>query len=858
MNRKGTICLIALVAIVWNVSLFSQAQSQTLLTHHVREAVLDGQAKIVGSLPPSQSLHFDIVLAMRHPQELKIFLQEVYDPASASYRHFVTVPEFTARFGPSQADYDAVIRFAKANGFTVLGGSRDSMDVQLKGSVANIEKAFHVSLNVYQHPTENRTFYAVDREPTADLPMQLWHISGLDNYSIPKPMFVKKSPTQQEKPQPLATTGSCPEQSFCGSDMRAAYYGSGPLTGAGQNLGLLEYLGYDIADVNTYYQNAGQTLYVNIVGISTDGSPLLCVEAQGCDDTEQTLDITQAAGMAPNMNTIYVYVGGTDTALLGAMSSDLPLPSQLSASWTWSPPDPGTDDPYFMKMASQGQTYFNASGDGGAYEGSAPWPPNSAYVTAVGGTDLDTTGPGGAWASETAWVDGGGGWGTNVDIPSWQQLPGVITTANKGSTVYRDVPDVSANANFTFYVCADQSGCTANDYGGTSFASPMWAGYIALANEQGANNGVPLLGFINPAIYNLGVSSGYGNAFHDIVSGTDGLPTTPGYDLATGWGSPNGAGLINALVGAAGPGFALSASPSTVLVTQGNSVTSTITVTDIDGFSGNVTLSASGLPSGVTAVFSPNPATTTSTLTLTASGTATLGTVIATLGGTSASLTNTTPLSVTVAQEINGSEIGVTPSSLNFGTVVVTATSKPKTVTITNSSSATLDIVSIAASGNFSPTSTCGSTLAAGKSCTISITFTPLQTGALTGTLSISDNGSNSPQTVPLSGTGKAQVTLTPASTTFPLTVVGKSSAAKVFTLRNNQTVITKNISISTTGNFTVSSTTCQAQLTSSATCTIDVVFTPTGVGTETGTLSVSDNALNSPQTANLNGTGKN
>src|SRR5208282_5887730 len=406
-----------------------------------------------------------------------------------------------------------------------------------------------------------------------------------------------------------ATTGSCPEQSFCGSDMRAAYYGSGPLTGAGQNLGLLEYLGYDIADVNTYYQNAGQTLYVNIVGISTDGSPLLCVEAQGCDDTEQTLDITQAAGMAPNMNTIYVYVGGTDTALLGAMSSDLPLPSQLSASWTWSPPDPGTDDPYFMKMASQGQTYFNASGDGGAYEGSAPWPPNSAYVTAVGGTDLDTTGPGGAWASETAWVDGGGGWGTNVDIPSWQQLPGVITTANKGSTVYRDVPDVSANANFTFYVCADQSGCTANDYGGTSFASPMWAGYIALANEQGANNGVPLLGFINPAIYNLGVSSGYGNAFHDIVSGTDGLPTTPGYDLATGWGSPNGAGLINALVGAAGPGFALSASPSTVLVTQGNSVTSTITVTDIDGFSGNVTLSASGLPSGVTAVFSPNPAT---------------------------------------------------------------------------------------------------------------------------------------------------------------------------------------------------------------------------------------------------------
>jgi subtilase family serine protease len=221
------------------------------------------------------------------------------------------------------------------------------------------------------------------------------------------------------RPQSLAkseaTTGSCPDQSFCGSDMRAAYYGNGPLNGSGQNVGLLEYAGYDIVDVNTYYEGANQTLNVPIVGISTDGTPILCQASNGCDDTEQTLDITQAAGMAPNLATIYVYVGSSDTALLGAMSSDSPLPLQLSASWTWSP-SPGTDDPYFQKMAAQGQTYLTASGDGGYYEGSSLWPSNAAYAVSVGGTDLETTGAGGAWASETAWADGGGGWGNNVDI----------------------------------------------------------------------------------------------------------------------------------------------------------------------------------------------------------------------------------------------------------------------------------------------------------------------------------------------------------------------------------------------------------------------------------------------------------
>ena len=154
----------------------------------------------------------------------------------------------------------------------MAGGSRDALDVLLKGSVANVETAFHVTMGVYHHPTENRHFYAPDREPTVDLPFQLWHITGLDNYSIPRRALVRRNSSVK----PPATTGSCPSQSFCGSDMRAAYYEGTALTGAGQNIGLLEFSGFDIADVNAYYKNAGQKRTAKVIGISTDGSPITC------------------------------------------------------------------------------------------------------------------------------------------------------------------------------------------------------------------------------------------------------------------------------------------------------------------------------------------------------------------------------------------------------------------------------------------------------------------------------------------------------------------------------------------------------------------------------------------------------
>jgi subtilase family serine protease len=536
----------------------TEDRAQTLMTRQVREATLNGQAVLLGRLPATHILQLDVVLPLRDQAGLDAFVAEVQNPYSSGYRQFLTPAEFTARFGPTQQDYDAVEQYLQNHGLKVVGGSRDGMDVQVKGPVSAIESAFHVNLMMYRHPSENRTFYGPDREPTVGLPFQLWHISGLDNFSIPHPLYVKKSDYAAAHGIDAnavighATTGSGHSASFLGSDMRAAYYGGTALTGAGQNLGLFEYLGTDLADLTTYYKNAKQTNSVPITLLSTDGTSTSCVYPN-CDDTEQTLDMTQALGMAPGLASLVMYVGSTDTAIISAMTTHSPLPTTIGCSWGWTPADPTTLDPYFQKMSAQGQNFFAASGDSSTWSRrNEAWPADDAYVVSVGGTDLVTASAGGAWKSETAWVDSGGGISPSperVAIPSWQKLAGVINSSNKGSTTYRNGPDVSANANFTFYVCADQTTCTANEYGGTSFAAPMWAAYVALVNQQLKTNGYATIGFINPYLYSFGTSSSYGTDFHDITSGKSGsYSAVTGYDLVTGWGSPNGLGLINALV----------------------------------------------------------------------------------------------------------------------------------------------------------------------------------------------------------------------------------------------------------------------------------------------------------------------
>ncbi len=664
MRRSGVLAAstLALFAVA---SVHSRAQS--LLTHHTREVVRDGQVQPEGKLAASQVMNLDIVLPLRDREGLTKFLADVYNPGSANYRHFLTVPEFTARFGPTEADYNAVVAFAIRNGLTVTGGSRDGMDVQVKGPVSAVEAAFRVTMRTYKHPNEARSFFGPDGEPSTDLPFALWHVSGLDNFSIPHPLVVKKSEYAKamgiDASQVVshATTGSGPSASFLGSDMRAAYYGGTALTGAGQNLGLFEYVGTDLADLTTYYKNVGQTNNVPVSVISTDGTSTSCTAASNCDDTEQNLDLTQALGMAPGLASLVMYVGSTDTAIISAMTTHSPLPTTIGCSWGWTPADPSTLDPYFQKMAAQGQNFFAASGDSSTWSRrNEAWPADDAYVVSVGGTDLVTASAGGPWQSETAWVDSGGGISPdNIAIPSYQQLAGVINSSNKGSTTLRNGPDVSANANFTFYTCSNQTTCLANQYGGTSFAAPMWAGFLALVNQQLATNGKPPIGFINPTIYSQNVTSAYATDFHDIVSGTSGsYSATTGYDLVTGWGSPKPA-LIAALVSGTGgttpppaTSFTISASPASITVVRRSSGSTKVSTVETGGSSLSIALSASGGGTGVSVSFSPSSITGSGSSTMTVSTTrnATIGTHTITVTGSGGGSTHTTTVTVNVTR----------------------------------------------------------------------------------------------------------------------------------------------------------------------------------------------------------------
>lgn len=736
--------LLALLAVLSLVTTLCEAQSRSLPTRHVRDVTQTGEARLLGHLPATQTLRLVVVLPLQNQSALDDFLRDVYDPSSPSYRKFLTVEEFTAKFGPTQEDYDAVVAFLKTNGLSVVGTSRNRLNVDVTGPVANIEKAFHVTMGLYMHPTEDRTFYAPDREPTVDLAVQLWHISGLDNYSIPHPAGLHRN----SAPKSNATIGSGPSSSFLGSDMRAAYYG-GTLTGSGQSLGLLEYYGTDLADLNTYFANVGQTNDVPLTLLSTDGTSTSCLYSQGCDDTEQTIDMTQALGMAPGLSSLVMYIGSTDSAIFNAMATASPLNAQLSSSWTWSPADPSTDNPYFEEFAAQGQNLFQAAGDSGAWNSrSEIFPADDVYLTSVGGTDLETSSAAGPWSSETAWSDGGGGISPNkFAIPSWQTS--AASSCSSCSKTYRNGPDVSANANFTFYVCADQTACTANEYGGTSFATPMWAGYLALVNQQSVANGNKTVGFINPNLYTIGGGSSYDTDFHDIISGSNGYSATTGYDLATGWGSPNGSGLISALAGTSStPGFSLSASPASVTVVQGNSGSSTITSTVTGGFDSAVSLTAAGQPTGVTVTFSSGSitGTGTSTMTFTVATTTATGTYPITVTGTSGSTTETTTVSLTVTNVTAGFSISASPTSISVDR------GSSGTVTITTSVTGGFDsAITLSASGE-------------GSSNTV--TFSPSSiTGAGTSTMTIKV-GSRA-----TTGTRTITITGTSGSTTQTTTV---------------------------------------------------------------------------------------
>ncbi len=478
-------------------------------------------APLTRPVPPDTRLTLVVGLVVKDADGLKQTAEAVSDPKSPDYRKYLTPDQVADRFGASPADYQTVLDWAKANGFTAVAhGNRFTLTIE--GSVASVETAFNVHMQYRKRP-DGTEFFAPDAEPSIKLALPVEHISGLENFILP-----------------THAGGSGSGGGYQGQDYRNAYAEGITLTGAGQSIGIFMDDGFAQSDINGYAAMTHQSYHpVQEVPANTATTP----------GGEGTLDVEMTLSMAPSAQ-IVAFLGAS-TAILTNMTDRKDI-KQFTSSWFWY--NGNTTDQLLMAvLAVQGQSFFQASGDGGAYPPNV-WAGSSSpnldcrlfpEITIVGGTSLDMSGNGASYGTlETPWSLSSGGIEASVALPSYQSG---IAGRNGASSTHRNVPDVAAQAASTNYYFGGAPSTT----GGTSQATPLWAGYMALVNELAERGGQPSVGFANPALYALAGTDAYKSNFHDVVSGCtpNGLSGSKankycagtGYDLTTGLGSPKNA-----------------------------------------------------------------------------------------------------------------------------------------------------------------------------------------------------------------------------------------------------------------------------------------------------------------------------
>jgi subtilase family serine protease len=476
-----------------------------------------------------------VVLALRDPAGLQALLRDQQNPASPSYRQWLSPAEFAARFAPDSSVVDAAKAWATAAGLTVTDVSSNRTLVTLEGTRAQLGSAFGVQL--HQMSLAGKTFVTPDR--TATLPAALRgaaaSVLGLTTYNPNTTPHHVAKPADAYQPYGAATYGP--------HDFETMYDAPAATTGAGQTIavitqGDLSGVAKDLTTFETRNNLPNVPLTViNTTATSTDTS--------GAD--EYDLDTQYSTGFAPDVSSLLAYNSDTlgDVHPLNAFVTDK---RALTASASYGGcevlnallGDVAADDQVFEQAQAQGQTFWVSSGD----EGSAcsvlvnaggpvgvpdvEYPASSPYVVAVGGTSLtgQTTQP----TREITWIGGGGGYSNIESAPAWQ----ADNLAFVGA-VGRGVPDVSLDADpssgYTVVV-----GGTDTTIGGTSASAPAWNGIWARVQQA-----KPGLGFAAPVLYRSA------SALTDITLGTNGLyAALPGYDLSTGLGSADIAKLVAA------------------------------------------------------------------------------------------------------------------------------------------------------------------------------------------------------------------------------------------------------------------------------------------------------------------------
>ena len=505
------------------------------------------EGKVLGPIDPSTTIEVTLIVRRKNPlPDYTKGLPDGFKPLSRS--------QFDLKYGASQRDIDKVEDYAHQCGLSVIYGSPATRSLTLKGTAAEMTKAFGVQLKNYQ-TVDGVTFRG--RSGLIMIPTQLTGVIdgvfGLDN-----------RPAAMAKFKVLDAAKAAAASSFNPNDLAKVYNFPKDATGKGQCVAIIELGGgFRATEVATYFKGLGFKKTPVVKAIGVDGGKNNPADTSGANG-EVLLDIEVVGAVAPDAKMAVYFAPNTDKGFLDAITQALHdkvnKPSAISISWggaesQWTAQSLKSYNDAFQSSVALGVTVLAASGDQGSSDretdglAHVDFPSSSPYVVACGGTNL--VAPSLKISSETVWnasVDSstGGGISDAFGLPDYQKNTKVPPSANDGKKVGRGVPDIAADADPATGYNILYDGHRAV-IGGTSAVAPLYAGLMALFNEKNKTS----VGFIHPALYKAPAS-----AFNDVTKGNNITTTTgkgytagAGWDACTGFGSANGVALYTALTG---------------------------------------------------------------------------------------------------------------------------------------------------------------------------------------------------------------------------------------------------------------------------------------------------------------------
>ena len=506
----------------------------------------------LGPTDPREPVQFTVVLELPGRTAMQRFLAALDDPASPDFHRYIDATEFGRRYGLPEATIDRVSAWLAGGGLEITSRHPQRTGLGARGRAAQVNALLDVRL--VDHVTADGVrFHAPVGRPAipAELRGAVAGVTGLDSRPLFRPLLRG----------PLAAV---PQGGMKPADVARAFdiapLWEAGIDGSGQTVAILSLDGFADADVEAFEGATGvDGPPIERVRVP-DGGPL----PPGKDSLEVNLDIDIVRGIAPGARIISYEA---DTGIFGDIINRIVADGMadiVSISWGGCEAALSADDPYlrftadaFAAAAAKGISIFAASGDSGVYgcrHGdhanlalSADFPANHPSVIGVGGTYLSVR-TDGTYLEEAGWEEPlsgggtGGGLSTWYERPDWQAGPGVDKGDNPDGR--RQIPDVAgpADCDSAFFVVATTPdgvqragpmGC------GTSAAAPFWAGSMALVRQLAEREGIDGLGSLAPTLYRLAANYPPNTIFHDVIRGGNLLhPATPGWDYATGLGSP--------------------------------------------------------------------------------------------------------------------------------------------------------------------------------------------------------------------------------------------------------------------------------------------------------------------------------